>query len=132
MYDQIANASASLFDGDTDHFLGKARFSLSDDSQKVLLNLLNYGKIPEKLVVSDANLYDPAGDYVPPEPYEAYRRSSVLNAVVRDKYSGEQVPVEIRLKYDSRVRSHASKNPHYFDCVGLDNIEVEDVREVRF
>jgi len=132
MYDQIANASASLFDGDTENFLGKAQFSLSDDSQKKLLDLLNYGKIPEKLVVSDVSLYDPAKGYVPPELYEAYRRSSVLNAVARDKYSGEQVPVEIRLKYDSSVRSHSSKNPYYIDCVGAENIEVVDVREIYF
>jgi len=132
MYDRITNTSIDVFDSGTGNYMGKARFELSPDSEATLLDLLNYGKTPQELVLTDVTLYEPAKSYVPPKPYEAYQRKSIINAVARDKYSGEQVPVELRLKYNSRVRAHLTGNLYYFECIDFENIEVVDVQQVRY
>jgi len=130
VYDRITDTTINVFDSNTGSHMGKARFELSPDSEAMLLNLLNYGKIPHQLVLMDVTLYEPAPSYVPPRPYEINHRNSVMSAVARDRYSGEQVPVEVHLNYNSRVRSQITENAYYFECVGVENIQVVDIRQV--
>lgn len=131
MYDRITNASVDVFDGSTGDHLGKARFQLSPESEATLLDLLNYGKAPQELLLMDVTLYAPTNNYIPPEPYKPYQRSSTISAIARDKYSREQVPVEFNLKYDSRVRAHLTRNLYYFECIDFENIKVLNIQQAR-
>lgn len=131
MYDRITNTSIDVFDGSTGDHLGKARFGLSPESETTLLDLLNDGKAPQELLLTDVTLYAPADNYIPPEPYKPYQRRSTISAVARDKYSREQVPVEFNLKYDSRVRAHLTQNLYYFECIGFENIKVLNIQQAR-
>jgi len=132
MYDRIVNTSLDVFDRDTGNYIGKARFVLPAESEKALLDLINFGKIPKQLVLIDVSLYNPSKSYVLPEAFQVYRRNSILNAALRDTDSGEQMPVEIRLKYDARVKAHPLGPLFYFDAVELFNLAVASIRAVRF
>ena len=132
MYDRIVNTSLHIFDRDTGNYIGKARFVLPMESENALLDLINFGKIPKVLILMNVSLNDPSKNYVLPEAFKKYQRNSILNATLRDFDSGEQMPVEIRLKYDVQVKGHPSGTLCHFDVMELSNIAVVSVRAVRF
>jgi len=132
MYDKIIYSSLSFFDGETGNFIGTARFELPTESTKKLLDLLNYGKVPEIFVILDASVYAPAKTYTPPEPSKKYKRLGVMNIVAEDEYSGMPTPFEIRFTYDVVVRGKLSSELLYFDSLEMSNINIISIEQVRF
>ena len=132
MYDRISNTNLNVFSAPTNEYIGKFYFVLSSEAETKLLNLLNYNKVPDSLIILDATLYSPPSSYTPPEPFEKYRREGILSAVAGESSSGAEIPVEIRLRYDMRARVYPAGNLYYYNSMELSSIEVVDIKQLEF
>lgn len=132
MYVSITNTSLHVFDRDTGSYIGRAQFVLPAESERALLDLVNYGRVPETLVLLDVALYHPSRSYVPPKPFQTYRRDSILSAILYDVDSGRQTPVEIRLRYDLRTKALVSGDFCYYEAAELSNFSVPGIRVTQF
>lgn len=130
MFTKITNPVIDIYNGETNQFIGEARFKLSADAEQELLQLVNNNKTPSSLVLMDVDLYQPSESYVPPTPFIAYTRKGILRALFTDFITGELVPIEIRFKYDTRARGNLSGNLYYFNSVEFNNIVVESIQEI--
>ncbi len=127
MYAKIENTSMVIYDGRTIELIGVATFKLSNESERALLDLVNYGAQPPYLVVLDFELYQPAMDYIPPKPYASYPREGTINASFIDSYSGRPVPAEIRMKYNALARGNLQGSLYHFDSAEFSSIEIKSV-----
>jgi len=132
VYSEISNASLNIYNGETGDYIGEAQFTLSSEAAAKLLDLFNYGKVPDSLLLLDVNLYRPSRSYIPPEPYQQYKREAILRALFTDSSTQEQVPYEIRMTYDTRARGSLLGNLYYFDSIELNNINIVDIQRVAF
>jgi len=130
MYTKISNPSIVIYDGKTGELIGTATFKLTGESEKALLNLLNYNVRPTSLTLLDADLYKPSPNYIPPTPYSPYSRRGIIHALFTDAYTGNSVPVEIQLKYDARARGNIAGDLYHFDSVEFGNIDIESVKVI--
>lgn len=132
MYDRITNTNLNVFSAPTNEYIGKFNFVLTSEAESKLLDLLNYNRVPDSLIILNASLYEPPGSYTPPEPFKKYRREGILSAVVGESSSGIQIPMEIRMQYDMRARVNPAGNLYYYDSMELSNIDVVDIKQVQF
>lgn len=132
MYDKITNTNLNVFSAPTREYVGKFNFVLSSEAESKLLDLLNYGKVPNSLIILDATLYSPPSSYTPPEPFRKYRREGIFSAVAGESSSGAEVPFDIRMRYDMRARVNPAGNLYYYDSMELSNIEIVSVARVQF
>lgn len=124
MYDKVVDADIILHNGKTGDYIGKTHFLMSPNTEKQLLDMLNYNQIPDTITLQDVRLYEPVANYKQPEPYKKFLRESTLNVIARDAYSGERIPVELRLKYYVMARAHFTNDIYYFDSIELSNIKI--------
>ncbi len=127
MYSKIESPSIVIYDGKTNENIGIATFKLSNQSERALLDLVNYGAQPSYLTLLDLDLYQPASDYIPPKPYESYAREGTINASFIDSYSGRPIPAEIRMKYNALARGNLLGNLYHFDSAEFNSIEIKSV-----
>ena len=124
MYDKVTNLVNEVYDGKTGKFLGYATFGMPQPEEDKILKLINYGRVPESLILLDAEINPTAENYIPPKIIEKLSRKGVLRASLRDENSGDFIPVEIQLTFDVRGRSRQGKNLYQFDSVEYSNIKV--------
>lgn len=132
MYDEISNTSLNVFSAPTKEYVGKFNFVLSSEAEAKLLKLLNYNKVPDSLLILNATLYEPPSSYTPPEPFEKYRREGILSMSAGESGTGNQVPIELRIRYDMRARVNPDRKLYYYDSMELSNIEVVGINQLRF
>lgn len=128
MFTHIKDPRIVIYDGETHKLIGIASFKLTSDSEKALLQLVNYGIKPSSITLLDVDLYQPNEDYVPPIPYNAYKREGTIYALFTDANSGEDIPIEIQLKYTARARGNLLGNLYHFDSVEFSDMEIESVK----
>lgn len=130
MYTKISNTSVVVFDGKTGNLIGTATFKLSDESEKALLNLLNYNEQPSSLTLLDVVLNKPSLNYSPLTPNKPYARRGTINAkaLFTNANSKSLVPVEIQLDYNLLVRETAKDNPFHFESVEFDDVDILSVK----
>lgn len=130
MYTKINNPTIDILDANTGKFLGTSTFDLPSGEEKKLLNLVNYGVKPSTLLILNANLYDAPEDYVPPSIDKALKREGILNALFTEQGTEKNIPIEIRIKFDSRARGVVPGDPYYLNSVQYSDIEVESVKRL--
>lgn len=130
MYTSIRNPRITIYNGATKELIGAANFKLTPEAEKALLQLVNYGKVPASLLILDIELFRPAKGYLPPRPFEAYKREGIINALFFESDTGEEIPIEIRIKYTARARSSKPDNLYFYNSVDFGDIEVDSVREI--
>lgn len=128
MYTKIFDPRMAIFDGKTGELIGTATFKLSDESEKALLNLLNYNEQPPSLTLLDVDLHKPSPNYSPPTPYKPYARKGIIHALFTNAYSKSLVPVKIQLKYNLLVGENKTGNLFHFESVELDDIDIQSVK----
>lgn len=128
MYSRIGNLSMDLYDPETHELLGATTFMLPSSEEKKLLDLVNYGVRPTNLLVVNANLYNPSPNYSPSNPAMPLKRAGVIKALFTESDTKVNIPLEIRIKFDSRVRGVIPGNPYRYSSVDFGNIEVESVK----
>ena len=131
MFDQIANLTIDTFNGLSGQFVGQARFELTQESEKALLNLVNYNIKPQTMTILNLDFYQPSENYSPPRIYDTLRRAGIVRAIFVDSVNGFQVPYEIRLSYLARARSEGI-NPYFFSSVEWNNIIIDSVQRVAY
>ena len=129
MYDMVTNLQNEVYDRETGNFLGYATFELPPREEEKLLQLVNYGKIPESLTLVNVDIILTAADYVPPELTIKYPRIGVLHALFRDETSGAFIPVEIHFTFDVRGKGQQSGNLYHFDSVEYSNMKVDQISQ---
>jgi len=127
MYNMVTKLVNEVYDGKTGEFLGYATFELSPTDETKLLDLLNYGKVPQYLTLLNVDIVRTAKDYVPPELTEKYPRSGVLHALFRDDTSGVLMPIDIHFTFDVRGKGQQSGDLFHFDSVEYSNIKVDQI-----
>lgn len=127
MFNKISNLSIDIFNESGTQFIGEAKFDLPAESEKSMLQLINYNVQPNTLTLNNLDFYQPSANYIAPNINAPIRRSGVIKAILTDDANGFQVPVLISLKYDAQAR-HSGENPYFFDSVGYTNISVGDIR----
>ena len=128
MFTKIEDPRIAIYDGKTNKFIGVASFNLTPESENALLKLVNYGVKPSSMILLDIDLYQPDKDYVPPTPYDAYEREGTIYALFTDYGTGEEIPVEIQMKYKARARGNLLGNLYHFDSVEFSDIDIESVK----
>jgi len=130
MYTKIINPSVVVFDGKTRELIGTATFKLADESEKALLNLLNYNEQPSSLTLLDVDLHKPSPNYSPPTPFKPYARKGTINAnaLFTNENSKRLVPVEIQLKYNFLTRGNTKGNLFHFESVEFGDIDIQSVK----
>ena len=129
MYDKDTNLVNELYDGKTGQFLGYATFGKAQPEEEKILKWINYGSIPESLILLDSEIKPTTENYVPPKLTEKISRKGILHASLRDENSGVFIPVEIQFTFDVRGRSQKNKNLYQFNSVEYSNIKVERVSQ---
>ena len=128
MYSQILNngntANLDIFDERTGDYIGHSHFRLSSESERKLLELINYNRVPDTLTLLNVTLSHPSENYIPPEVFRTLPRRAVLTIEAIDAYSGKRVPIEIRLRYDVVARGNLSGSQYLFESIELSNIAV--------
>lgn len=124
MYDEILDSYFDVFDGETGDYIGHSHFSLPTGSERKLLDLINYNRVPDTLTLLNVTLSRPSGNYIPPELFQKHNRLAILHVDAVESYSGKLVPIEIRMGYDVVARGNLSGNQYYFESLELDNIEL--------
>ena len=112
MYNEMICTNMQIFDNETGDYIGAAHFELAPWEEKKLLELLNYGNVPQTLLLSNVEFIQSNDDYIPPDPFAKIRRKGVLNAVINDRYSGAHIPVEMQMKYTRMARSNRKGDPN--------------------
>ncbi|WP_312282021.1 hypothetical protein [Oscillibacter sp.] len=130
MYTKITNPSIVIFDDRTGELIGTATFKLTDESEKALINLLNYNVQPPSLTLLDVDLYEPSPNYTPPIPYGSYARKGTIYALFTDEYTGTLVPIEIQLTYNARARGNATGNLYHFESVEFGDIDINSIKVI--
>lgn len=130
MYTKISNPEIVIYDGDTNELIGTAKFDLPPKSENDLLDLVNYNIAPSSLLLLNADLYDPAENYVRPEPYYRHNREGKIKAYFTDSDTKNQIPIEIIVKYKARAYSANPKRLNFYDSVNFDDIEVMSVKKI--
>jgi len=128
VFTRIKNPRITIYDGETNQFIGTASFKPTTEAEKALLQLVNYGIKPSSLTLLDVNLYQPDKDYVPPTPYYLYPREGTIYAFFTDSTAGADIPIEIQMKYNARARGTLTGNLYHFDSVDFSDIEIESVK----
>ncbi|WP_312635039.1 hypothetical protein [Oscillibacter sp.] len=127
MYSKITDSFFDIFDRETGLYMGHSHFTLTEGSEKKLLDFLNYNKVPDSLVLLNVSLSDTSSNYIPPELFQKHSRTSVMLIDVVDTYSQRLIPIEIEMSYDVLVRGNLSDTPYFFESVELRNIKILDV-----
>lgn len=131
MFDKLANTSFTIHDGETGNYIGKSHFVLPPDAEMAILNLINYGKVPEVIMLTNVTLSNPVAGYTQPSVSDVKKRDSILTAIARDKDSRMWIPIKIRLKFDMMARGNLSKNGYFYDSMELSNLELIDIKYER-
>lgn len=129
MYVRIANPNIAIYNGLTNNFIADGRFQFSPESEQAILDLVNYNKVPEKLLLLNLFFYQQSAFFDPPTPDSLAKRKGIIRAIFTNE-SGEQVPMEIRLEYDAIARGNTLGSRYFFDSVEYDNIRVISVEPV--
>ncbi len=104
LYSQITNPSVIAYDAATGDFLGEARFTLTQQAEKALLDWVNYRVPIPSFVVVDST-FVPSDKYVPIIPNRTYHQEGIFRALFTRTDTGQKVPIEMRGTYDWRTRS---------------------------
>ena len=124
MYSKITDSYFDVFDGGTNNYMGHSHFTLTQSSERKLLDFLNYNRVPDTLVLLDVTVSEASINYIPPELFQKHSRISTLYIDAVDAYSGSLVPIEIVMSYDVIARGHLSGSPYSFDSLELGNIKI--------
>lgn len=127
MFNKISNPTIDIFNESGSQFIGEASFDFATESEKSMLQLINYGTQPKTLTLNNLDFYQPSANYIAPNIYAPIRRSGVIKAILTDEANGIKIPVLISLKYDAQAR-HSGANPYFFDSVEYTNISVGDIK----
>lgn len=132
MYTKILNPSFTVFDGTTGNYIGHSHVTLTPDSERKVLNLLNYNQIPDTLSMTDVTLSRPSENYVPPQTNQTLPRSAIMEVEAFDQSTGARIPFEIRIEYDILARGNLLGDQYHFDSVEMRNIRLIDRRRLQF
>lgn len=131
MFTQVSIPTIDIFNGETNEFVGEARFNLTQETGDALLQMVNYARVPNSLILLDLDFYRPSANYLPPNMDTPLRRNGIIRALFTEGESGQRVPLEIRFKFRARARS-AAQNPYFFDSVEYTDLHLDSVREVTY
>lgn len=104
MYSRIINPTVDAFDFDTGEFLGEARFELTPEAEKTLLDWVNYRVPIQSFNVINSD-FEPSDAYVPIIPNRTYHQQGIFRGLLVQSDTGRSVPVEMRGSYDWKARS---------------------------
>ena len=83
MFTQITNPSVMAYDAATGKFWGEARFDLTEEAERSLLNRINYGVPLGPLVMLNSD-FEPSSDYIPIIPNRTYHQNGIFYALLTD------------------------------------------------
>jgi len=129
MYIHLKNPTVDAYNLQTGKFIGEARFTPTEESEKALLDWINYGIPLSSLIMLDSN-FAPSENYVPIVPTQTYHQRGIFRALLEDSSTGEWVPVEVQITYDWRTRSTESGN--YFSSVEFDKIKIDRIVRIEY
>lgn len=104
MYTQIIDPIVDAYDYDTGKFIGEARFELTPEAEKSLLNWVNY-RIPVKPFIVLNSDFEPSDAFIPIIPNQTASQKGIFHALFRQGDTGTLVPIEMRGSYDWTARS---------------------------
>ena len=122
MFTQIINPSVDAYDFDTGKFIGEARFVPTEEAEKSLLDWINYGIPPKSLVMLESN-FEPSENYVPIISNKTYHQRGIFRALIKERDSGQWIPIESHITYDWRSRSREPGN--FISSVEFYNVKVD-------
>lgn len=126
LYNRIISPSVMAYDADTGAFLGEARFTLTAEAEKALLDWANYRiPIPSFIVVD--SVWVPSDQYMPIIPNKTYHQEGIFRALFKRSDTGQMVPIEMRGTYDWRARSVETGN--YIESADYSNIKMNPLQE---
>lgn len=131
MYTKVINPNISIFNRNTNKFIGTASFNLTPEAEKDLLQLVNYNITPKSLLLLNLNFYQQSTYFHPPNLVRPVNHQGILRATFLNE-SGERIPIEIRLRYDAIARGNISGLKNFFDSVEYYNIAVDSIQEITY
>lgn len=129
MFTRLINPTVDAYNIETGEFIGEARFTPTEESEKGLLDWINYGIPPQSLVMLESN-FVPSENYVPIVPNRTYHQKGIFRALLKEGDTGKWVPIEAWITYDWRTRSTEGK--YYFSSVEFDSIKVDRMVRIEY
>lgn len=125
MFDKVSKAQIIAYDGITDQYLGKHVFKITSEVEDIILNYIEHRKKQDQVVIQDVQFFPDSSDYTMPLPYKKYSRRGVFQAMCRDQYSLQWIPVEIRARFNIMGRARPDEDRYHFDSVEYSDIVIE-------
>lgn len=129
IYSQITNPSVAAYDAATGEFLGEARFKLTPEAEKALLDWANYRAPIPQFVVLDSD-FEPSDKYTPIVPNKTYHQNGIFRALLTQADTGRKIPIEMRGTYDWRARSVEAGN--FVRSADYSNVKLNTLQEYSF
>ncbi len=127
MFDKVSRPRIEAYDGITGKYLGTHVFRITTEAENIILDYVHNKNKQDRIVLQDVHFYPASSEYVMPMPYKKYSRRGVLQAMFRDKYSLQWVPVEILARFNIMARARPEEGRYHFDSIEYSDIEVERI-----
>jgi hypothetical protein len=110
MYTKITNPILYVYDVNTNQYIGSVKFNLPPSSEKKLLDLVNSNKVPNSLLLTNADLYPTDQSYFSEIAVKTVPRRGVLRAYYTDSEAKTFDPIDIQYRYEVRAYGHSPQD----------------------
>lgn len=128
VFDRITAPRIDIYDGKTNEYYGKATFPVTTNVEDGLLQIVNYGATPDRIILQDVTFLPASSKYVPPGLFEKVNRNGIIRAAFRDENSHFWTPIDIYMNFDSQARGNLLGDKYHFDSVVYTDIIIKDIK----
>lgn len=129
IFNQVIAPAIYVYDIQTNQFLGRAKFDLTTEGEKMLLDLINNGAPVTSIPVVNLS-FEPASGYIPPAEIETPIRNGVFRALFAMDKVGKTVPIEIQGTFSTKMRSNGFDTSLYASSAEFKDVQINSIHEV--
>jgi len=66
VFEKVDTPRINIYDSKTNEYYGRANFPVTTDVEDSLLQIVNYGRTPEQIILQDITFLSASSKFVPP------------------------------------------------------------------
>lgn len=131
MYTKVSSPTLYIFDAATNESLSTVKFELPVSTEQILLQLVNFNKIPSSLFITNVDIIPNDKNYLSEIAKKNVTRRGILRALYTDYHANTTDAIDIQFLHDVRAYEQSRKNTNHFESVNDNNIVIESVKPVQ-